>query len=75
MEYVFKNQVVPSDDPLDAADFNSVDYINSLFPTEQSLSNIDNVISDMEAKVQKIDSEIRTVVRQQTNIEQVLKFV
>ncbi|XKL64167.1 hypothetical protein PGB90_004253 [Kerria lacca] len=46
------------------------DYINSLFPTEQSLSNIDNVISDMEAKVQKIDSEIRTVVRQQTNIEQ-----
>ena len=64
-------QVVPSDDPLDVADFNPVDYINSLFPTEQSLSNIDQVINTMETKVQNIDSEIRHVVRQQTNMGQV----
>lgn len=63
--------MVPSDDPVDAADFNAVDYINSLFPTEQSLSNIDQVINNMETKVQNIDSEIRNVVRQQTNMEQV----
>lgn len=63
-------QVVPSDDPVDVADFNPIDYINSLFPTEQSLSNIDVVISSMESKIQIIDSEIRSIVRQQTNMGQ-----
>lgn len=56
---------------MDVADFNPIDYINSLFPTEQSLSNIDQVIVNMEEKVQSIDSEIRNVVRQQTNMGQV----
>ncbi|XP_029401647.1 vacuolar protein sorting-associated protein 53 homolog isoform X3 [Mus pahari] len=28
-------QVFPSQDPLDQADFNAVEYINTLFPTEQ----------------------------------------
>lgn len=62
---------MPSDDPLDVADFNPIDYINSLFPTEQSLSTIDQVINNMETKVHNIDSEIRNVVRQQTNMGQV----
>lgn len=62
---------MPSDDPVDVADFNPIDYINSLFPTEQSLSNIDVVISSMESKIQIIDSEIRSIVRQQTNMGQV----
>lgn len=63
-------QVVPSEDPLDVPDFNPVDYINSLFPTEQSLSNIDQVIDSMEKKVRDIDGEIRTVVREQTDSKQ-----
>lgn len=62
---------MPSDDPVDVANFNPIDYINSLFPTEQSLSNIDVVISSMESKIQIIDSEIRSIVRQQTNMGQV----
>ena len=33
--YIFLNQVFKSDDPLDSKDFNPVDYINSVFPTEQ----------------------------------------
>lgn len=63
--------MVPSEDPLDVPDFNPVDYINSLFPTEQSLSNIDQVIDSMEKKVRDIDGEIRTVVREQTDSKQV----
>lgn len=47
-----------------------VDYINSLFPTEQSLSNIDDVVNQMESKIYAIDKEIRSVVRGQTNIGQ-----
>lgn len=31
----FVNKVFPSQDPLDRADFNAVEYINTLFPTEQ----------------------------------------
>jgi chromosome segregation ATPase len=63
-------QVCPSNDPLDQPDFNAVDYINSLFPTEQSLSNIDDVISKMEQEIHCIDKKIRTVVRGQTNNNQ-----
>ncbi|KAK3586403.1 hypothetical protein CHS0354_013107 [Potamilus streckersoni] len=62
------DQVLPSDDPLDKPDFNPVDYINSLFPTEQSLSNIDEVIGKIRFKIRKLDGEIRTVVRGQTNV-------
>lgn len=40
-------QVFPSEDPLDEKDFSTVDYINKLFPTEQSLSNLDDVITEM----------------------------
>ena len=33
-------EVFPSSDPLDAPDFSPVNYINELFPTEQSLTNL-----------------------------------
>ncbi|XP_064460865.1 vacuolar protein sorting-associated protein 53 homolog isoform X2 [Ornithodoros turicata] len=61
-------QVLPSSDPLDSPDLNAVDYINTLFPTEQSLSNIDEVIARMNAKIRRLDEEIHTVVRGQTNV-------
>ncbi|XP_071448427.1 vacuolar protein sorting-associated protein 53 homolog [Hetaerina americana] len=64
------DQVLPSNDPLDQPDFNAVDYINSLFPTEQSLSNIDDVVNNMHCKIRTIDDEIRAVVRGQTNVGQ-----
>ncbi|KAL1129412.1 hypothetical protein AAG570_013939 [Ranatra chinensis] len=64
------DQVIPSTDPLDRPDFNVVDHINSLFPTEQSLSNLDEEVSKMECKIRNIDDEIRSVVRGQTNVGQ-----
>lgn len=39
--------LLPSEDPLDQPDFSTVDYINTLFPTEQSLTNLDDVIEQM----------------------------
>ncbi|XP_054723546.1 vacuolar protein sorting-associated protein 53 homolog [Uloborus diversus] len=63
-------QVLPSTDPLDHPDFNAVDYINKLFPTEQSLSNIDEVTGRMKFKIRQLDDEIRTVVRGQTSVGQ-----
>ncbi|XP_038614970.1 vacuolar protein sorting-associated protein 53 homolog [Tachyglossus aculeatus] len=63
-------QVFPSQCPLDRADFNAVDYINSLFPTEQSLANIDEVVNKIRLEIRKLDDNIRTVVRAQTNVGQ-----
>ncbi|XP_061775206.1 vacuolar protein sorting-associated protein 53 homolog isoform X1 [Nerophis ophidion] len=63
-------QVFPSQDPLDKADFNAVEYINTLFPTEQSLANIDEVVSKIRLKIRRLDDNIRTVVRGQTNVGQ-----
>ena len=39
--------VLPSEDPLDQPDFSTVDYINQSFPTEQSLNNLDDQVTDM----------------------------
>lgn len=44
-------QVLSSDDPLDKPDFNAVDYINTLFPTEQSLVSIDDVVNTIRGKI------------------------
>ncbi|XP_043858525.1 LOW QUALITY PROTEIN: vacuolar protein sorting-associated protein 53 homolog [Dromiciops gliroides] len=63
-------QVFPSQDPLDRADFNAVEYINTLFPTEQSLANIDEVVNRIRLKIRRLDDNIRTVVRGQTNVGQ-----
>ncbi|XP_075417359.1 vacuolar protein sorting-associated protein 53 homolog [Tenrec ecaudatus] len=63
-------QVFPSQDPLDHADFNAVEYINTLFPTEQSLANIDEVVNKIRLKIRRLDDNIRTVVRGQTNVGQ-----
>ncbi|XP_061219586.1 vacuolar protein sorting-associated protein 53 homolog isoform X3 [Neopsephotus bourkii] len=63
-------QVFPSQDPLDRADFNAVEYINTVFPTEQSLANIDEVVNQIKLKIRRLDDSIRTVVRGQTNVGQ-----
>ena len=38
-------ELLPSNDPLHSKDFSVIDYINTIFPTEQSLTNIDDVVS------------------------------
>jgi hypothetical protein len=43
--------ILPSDDPLDKTSFDVVNYINELFPTEQSLSSIDDVVSQAKSKI------------------------
>uniref|UniRef100_A0A8D2L4C2 Vps53 N-terminal domain-containing protein n=1 Tax=Varanus komodoensis TaxID=61221 RepID=A0A8D2L4C2_VARKO len=63
-------QVFPSQDPLDRADFNAVEYINTLFPTEQSLASIDDVVNKIRLKIRRLDDNIRIVVRGQTNVGQ-----
>eukprot|EP00126_Sphaerothecum_destruens_P005560 Sdes_comp18879_c0_seq1m9314 len=59
-------ECIPSEDPLDSANFNAADYINTLFPNEHSLNNIDAVLGKLKHKISKLDEEICLVVREQT---------
>jgi hypothetical protein len=43
--------ILPSEDPLDKPDFDLIEYINELFPNEQSLSNIDDIICKDRARI------------------------
>jgi hypothetical protein len=43
--------VLPPTDPLDDPSFSSVAYINNLFPTEQSLADIDQAVTRVRVKV------------------------
>ena len=60
--------VLPSDDPLDSPDLDVVDYINKLFPTEQSLAGLEDSISLLSCQVTSIDQEMRSMVRSQTQV-------
>jgi len=51
MMVVWYLKVIPSTDALDRPDFDAVAYINSLFPTEQSLANIDEVVNRIRFKI------------------------
>lgn len=59
------NEIVPGEDPLDAIDFDPVEYINKAFPDEASLDNLDEVIRRMSVKVKRLDNEIVSSVRAQ----------
>ncbi|CAF4857775.1 unnamed protein product, partial [Rotaria sp. Silwood1] len=64
-----KEYILPSTDEIDRVDFNPVDYINQLFPTEQSLANIDEVIGSVKSKVRSLDTDIRFTIRAHSDIE------
>ncbi|VDN08860.1 unnamed protein product [Dibothriocephalus latus] len=57
-------------DPLDAADFDEVAYINELFPSEQSLSSIDDVMKTIAQKIQSIDEQTRQIIHGQWKLEE-----
>jgi hypothetical protein len=60
------SEIVPSKDPLDSPDFNYIDYINKLFPTEQSLEKLDDEIKRIKIKIQRVDEEIMSSVYKQS---------
>ena len=60
-------EVMPSTDPLDAADFNPTAHINRLFPNEESLSEVDTHVSGLQDRMRELDEEVLRTVRQQTS--------
>lgn len=62
------NELFPSTDPLDAVDFDPVSYINSIFPTEQSLINIDSKKSELQQDSDRVSKELSEIVRSQAKL-------
>jgi len=52
-------------DPLDAENFNPVDYINRQFPNEAALSGLDGFVERLKAQQKNIDEDIRHAIRRQ----------
>ena len=63
----FGLQVMPSTDPLDAADFNPTAHINRLFPNEESLAEVDAHVGGLQERMRELDEEVLRTVRQQTS--------
>ena len=60
--------VLPSEDPLDSPELDVVNYINKLFPTEQSLVGLEDTMADLHCQVSSIEDEMRLMVRSQTQV-------
>lgn len=61
---------ISEDDPLNQQDFDVVSYINKIFPHEQSLASIDNVLTDLKNRINQLDKDIRELLRTQTDAGQ-----
>eukprot|EP01031_Cornospumella_fuschlensis_P028008 gene28008-33821_t len=56
----------PLEDPLDKDDFDSVHYINQLFPTESSLDDLDSFVNKIGSQIAALDDEISQAVQSQS---------
>uniref|UniRef100_A0A1B6MRN2 Vacuolar protein sorting-associated protein 53 homolog n=1 Tax=Graphocephala atropunctata TaxID=36148 RepID=A0A1B6MRN2_9HEMI len=61
-------QIMYDSDSFNDQTFDSINYINSMFPTEQSLTNIDDVITQLESTIKNADDQIRVLVYNQINV-------
>jgi len=52
-------------DPLDAEDFNPVDYINRQFPNKEAFKGLDSFVDQLKGQQRQIDEDIRLAVRRQ----------
>ncbi|KAL7749580.1 Vacuolar protein sorting-associated protein 53 [Sorochytrium milnesiophthora] len=60
--------VLPPGDALDSPAFHSTDYVNVLFPSEQSLSSVDAVGRALQIRIRALDLDIQDILRQQTEL-------
>eukprot|EP00842_Homolaphlyctis_polyrhiza_P004929 jgi/Hompol1/5437/HPOL_004467-RA len=61
------SRILSKSDALDTCEFNSIECVNGIFPTDQSLSSADKVLDKLKQQIKLLDREIKELVRQQTN--------
>ncbi len=60
------SELLPSNDPLDQAGFDAVEYINKLFPDAASLGALDETMARLQASMAATEEEIVKQVRRQS---------
>ncbi|OZJ04577.1 hypothetical protein BZG36_02776 [Bifiguratus adelaidae] len=63
------SDILQVSDPLDSFDFNPAHYVNNIFPDEESLSNVDEVLEKLQLKAKKLDHEIKSLTRRQSSVD------
>ena len=51
----------PSDDPLDNPAFDSVSYINEVFPNEQALTKLEDFVAKLKGQIRRYGSAVAAV--------------
>ncbi|KAJ1972635.1 Vacuolar protein sorting-associated protein 53, partial [Dimargaris verticillata] len=60
----------PEQDPLATPGFDAVECLNALFPSEQSLWNLETVTQNLNQAILRTDNEIEAVMRSQVDTEE-----
>lgn len=60
------NELLPTSDPFDQPHFDPIQFINEKFPTEESLSELDNYLIRLKKNITTMDEEIINTVRKQS---------
>ena len=53
-------------DEFDTSEFDPIDYINSHFPDEKSLINLDKTLSGLDTEIKELDESVLDTVREQS---------
>ncbi len=59
-------ECLPSEDPLDARDFDPVGFVNELFPDEASFARLGPYVTGLRAQVEELDGGIFDAVKTQS---------
>ncbi|KAI8924441.1 Vps53-like protein [Entophlyctis helioformis] len=64
------SKILTHSDALDTSDLNAIEYVNNIFPNEQSLSAADKVLDKLKRQIKMLDKELKDLVRHQTDASQ-----
>ncbi|RUS20036.1 Vps53-like protein [Endogone sp. FLAS-F59071] len=59
--------ILDTKDPLDSLEFNPIEYINRMFPNEQSLASLDEILSKLKQKMRQLDEHTKELARKQSD--------
>ncbi|KAG7673354.1 hypothetical protein Ndes2526B_g03205 [Nannochloris sp. 'desiccata'] len=67
MATINRQETDNSESPFDKTDFSAAQYVNDLFPDEDSLANLGPFIDSIHSQIRRVDGEILEAVRRQSS--------
>ncbi|RUP48667.1 hypothetical protein BC936DRAFT_144204 [Jimgerdemannia flammicorona] len=60
------SDILDTKDPLDSSEFNPIESINRMFPNEQSLASLDEILQKLKQKMHQLDEHTKELTRTQS---------